>query len=176
MKTKAYARIVVEGMDGSGKTTLVEQLQDYLGDRGYIISGYNRIEGDKPPIQQWWMEQLAFNPVGQVVVHDRFYYPELVYGPVLRNKIAVDLSTKLYVENFLRNNALLIYCRPPTGVLSQSIHEEDQMEGVIERFTDLLVAYDRLMIKEAPLYNGRFIKYDWNNLMGLLNKVAGYIY
>jgi thymidylate kinase len=179
MKIRPYSRIVVEGMDGSGKTTLVKQLEEYLGDRGHFVPGYNRVKTDKPPMQQWWMEQLAENPINQIVVHDRFFYPELVYGPVLRGRMNMDPSTRSYVQNYLRLHGFLIYCRPPTSVVSREVHKEDQMKGVIEKFHDLLIKYDRVMIDEAPFYNGRFAKYDWtatSGLTDLLKRLTLYIY
>lgn len=179
MKIRPYARVVVEGMDGAGKTTLVNQLESFLGDYGHFVPGYNRVVGEKSPMSQWWMEQLAENPVGRVIIHDRFFYPELVYGPVLRNKIDTDGSTQFYVQNFLRQYAFLIYCRPPIAVLREGAQVEKQMEGVYDRFTELTVEYDKLMITEAEAMDGRFIKYDWtenNAILKLLRRLTGYIY
>jgi thymidylate kinase len=41
VKLKPYTRIVIDGMDGSGKTTLTNQIMEWLGDRGYLVVGYN---------------------------------------------------------------------------------------------------------------------------------------
>lgn len=180
MKIRPYSRIVVEGMDGSGKTTLVNNLVEFLGDRAYPVPGYNRVPaGLKPPMQRWWMEQLAHNPVGQVVVHDRFFYPELVYGPILRGKVIMDESTQAYVQNFLRERAFLIYCRPKIEVIKVGVTKEEQMTGVREKFHDLLQRYDEVMIEEAPHYNGRFFRYDWTDEKGLVRlaqRLSGYFY
>lgn len=179
MKIKPYARIVIEGMDGSGKTTLVKELTDFLGDNGDFVPGYNRQPEPKSEMDQWWMEQLARHPVGKVVVHDRFFYPELIYGPILRGYVKGSSSTLNYVREFLRAYALLIYCRPPTEVLKKGVEVEFQMEGVKNMFNDLLIAYDKLMIEEAPSYNGRFLIYDWskkNAFNNLAQVVSGYMY
>lgn len=179
MKIKDYARIVIEGMDGSGKSYLTNQILSYLGEQGHYIPGYNRVVGEKPPMPQWWMDQLNYNPPGKVVVHDRFFYPELVYGPVLRKKIAVDPGTRSYVQEFLRHRAFLVYCRPPIVIIEQEIHKEHQMKGVKENFSQLIMEYDQLMIDEANAMEGRFLKYDWTEPTGLaklLSRLAGYIY
>jgi hypothetical protein len=125
------------------------------------------------------MEKLGYNPVDKVVVHDRFFYPEFVYGPVLRGGTQGSRWEHNYVRDFLRSRAFLIYCRPPIGVLRDGAISNPQMKGVLERFDDLLLHYDQLMIDEAPHYNGRFVRYDYTNnfhLDILLKKLAGYIY
>lgn len=179
MKIRPYSRIIVEGMDGSGKTTLVNQLVEYLGDRGELVPGYNRTPDPKSPMPQWWMEQLARNPVDKVVVHDRFFYPELVYGPLLRGRVNMDGPTRAYVQEFLRKYAFLIYCRPNIETLVQGFTVEPQMDGLQEAFHELLLSYDELMISEAPHYNGRFMRYDWKDdraMMRLMSQLAGYFY
>lgn len=182
MKIKPFARIVVEGMDGAGKTTLVSQMMSFLGEnRAHFVPGYNRITGPKPEIHQWWMEQLGFNPENKVVVHDRFFYPELVYGPILRNKVNAPPATLAYVLQYLRQHSLLIYCRPPTEVLAKGATVQQQMKGVHERFYDLLIQYDSVMVEEANHLSksGRFIMYDWTKddaMSKLFHQVMGYIY
>ena len=179
MKIRDYARIVVEGMDGSGKSTLVKQLMEYLGEQGDYVPGYNRVIGEKAPMPQWWMEKLAYNPVGKIVVHDRFFYPELVYGPVLRKRVVMDRGTESYVREFLRHRAFLIYCRPPVKTIAQDIHKVEQMKGVKEHFNELLTAYDQVMIDEAGVMNSRFARYDWTQpmeLVKLIRRLTGYIY
>ena len=162
MKLKPYARILIEGMDGSGKSTLLKQLEDYLGDNAKFIPGYNRIDGPKSGMPTWWMEQLAHNPVDKMVVHDRFFYSELVYGPILRNQ-TIGRSEHKYVLEFLRNYAFLIYCRPPLETIIEGFKIHPQPEVIATRFHDLLLAYDKLMLSEAPSYGGRFVRYDWTD-------------
>lgn len=181
MKIKPYSRVVVEGMDGSGKTTLVTQMMEFFGDRAVFVPGYNRIQGVKSPLSQWWMEQLAHNPAGKFVVHDRFFYPELVYGPVLRNKVNADPSILSYVRELLRSHALLVYCRPPIAAIKKGVTVQSQMRGVHERFHDLMIQYDKVMIAESDYLakDGRFTIYDWTKddaLLRLVNKITGYIY
>lgn len=180
MKTRPFARIVVEGMDGSGKTTLVNQLMHYLGDRrADLVPGYNRTPEPKAPMPQWWMEQLARNPVDRVTVHDRFFYPELVYGPILRGRVNMDGPTRVYVQNFLRKYAFLIYCRPPMDTIQEGIIVHSQMKGILENFHDLLILYDKIMISEGMHYSWRFVKYDWTDdkaMSKLIQRLTGYLY
>jgi hypothetical protein len=180
LKIRDYARVVIDGIDGSGKSTLTKQVLEYLGDRAYYVPGYNRVEDlNKPPMEHWWMHQLAYNPPDKVIVHDRFFYPELVYGPVLRGTIASSESTRDYVHRFLRYRGFLIYCRPGIETLQIGVKSEPQMKGVVERFDDLLTAYDNLMIDEAVNMGDRFFRYNWTNddsISRLFKALAGYLY
>jgi polyphosphate kinase 2 (PPK2 family) len=156
---RANARVVVEGMDGSGKTTLVKKILAGLGPEiSYLVrndSGPNR------DLKKFWYDSLSVNPKGLVAVHDRFFYPEVVYGPVLRGKLSVDGGTIEYVSEHLRHFALLIYCRPDIEVIKQGIEVESQWPGVKEHFFELIEQYDRVMVSEAEIYQDRFFKYDW---------------
>lgn len=179
MKIQPYKRIVIEGMDGSGKSTLVNQLMEHYGDQAHLIPGYNRYPDPKSTMDRWWMEQLATHPVGKIVIHDRFFYPEFVYGPTLRGYINAESSTVQYVQSFLREHAFLIYCRPPVEILKEGIEAETQMVGVKEMFNDLLSAYDNMIITEALHYGGRFMKYDWSDdqaMLKLITRLVGYLY
>ena len=181
MKIRPYARVIVEGMDGSGKTTLVRQLDAYFGEQVIVVPGYNRTPDPKSPMPQWWMEQLAVNRPGQFAMHDRFFYPELVYGPVLRGSVNAEKWVLDYVLKFLRAHAMIIYCRPPTEVITRGIEVEDQMEGVKPHLHDLLIKYDHVMVGEAAHLapTGRFISYDWTQddaMMRLIRRMTGYVY
>lgn len=180
MKLRPYARILIDGMDGSGKTTLTQNLVDLLGEQAHPVPGYNRDpDPRKSKLQTWWMERLAENPVGKVVIHDRFFYPEFVYGLILRGRLDMSATTRDYVRGFLRDNAFLIYCRPPAQIIDRDSRVNDQMEGVHERSKDLLIAYDKLMIEEAPYYHERFMRYDWTehgSIHQLMKRITRYIY
>lgn len=169
------ARIVIEGMDGSGKSTLVKQLLDHYGAK----FEYVRTLGPKPELGQWWMEQLGHNPQGRAQLHDRFFYPEVVYGPVLRGKISVEGHIMQYVSEYLRANAILVYCRPRVETIEKGILAADQWPGVKENFHALLKAYDDCMIHEGDWYGeDRFFLYDWEDDRGMLQlvmKLEGYL-
>jgi energy-coupling factor transporter ATP-binding protein EcfA2 len=162
------ARVVVEGLDGSGKSTLVSQLQEIFSDHAYYV----RTIGPKPELGRWWMEQLAINPLGKFSLHDRFFYPEIVYGPTLRGKISVDGPTMQYVSEYLRANAFLVYCRPRVETIELGIRQKEQWPGVRENFHQLLKAYDDVMIGETAWYQDRWFRYDWEDIRSLSNLVT----
>ena len=152
------ARIIVEGMDGSGKTTLVDRLLGELGpDHSYLI---RNDRGPSADLRAFWTDTLGVNPPGRVAIHDRFFYPELVYGPILRGRYSVESGIIQYVAQYLRYFAFLIYCRPPNDVIFRGVNVEPQMAGVLNNFDALLNQYDTIMTGEQLYYQNRFFYYD----------------
>ena len=165
-------RIIVEGMDGSGKTTLITKLME-----GFPQLQLVRNElGPEQSFDYWWGLQLDREMSSTVPIHDRFFYSELVYGPILRGHINAHPNMVTNALWFLRMSALLIYARPTTDQLREGIKIEKQMEGVQDRFEDLLGLYDQVMSAEMPWYGKRFIHYRWDlDEYALLETVAGYL-
>lgn len=163
-------------MDGSGKTTLVKKLLAGIGpEHSYLV---RNDRGPDRDLGTFWYDSLGYNPAGRVAIHDRFFYPEVVYGPVLRGRLSVEGSTIDYVSKFLRHFAFLIYCRPATATIQQGIEVEEQWPGVKENFTALLDQYDHIMMTESDWYQDRFFLYDWKRDdadVELMNALTRYI-
>lgn len=151
-------RIIVEGMDGSGKSTLVEALTYEFPNLEVIV---NR-KTHEQDFDNWWPEILEREQIGSIPIHDRFFYSELIYGPIIRGHITANPNVVSNVLWFLRAGSLLIYARPHTEYLQVGIQTHEQMEGVHDKFNELLELYDQLMEAEKGWYNNRFIHYVWH--------------
>lgn len=170
--TRQVTRIIVEGMDGSGKTTLINSLMKDFPQLELVRNQH----GPEQKFETWWPEQLDREESDRIPIHDRFFYSELVYGPILRGRINADPNLINNVLWFLRSSALLIYARPSVDNLRKGIKKEKQMEGVEDRFTDLIELYDQVMSSELNWYGNRFIHYSWDpNQTELLETVVGYL-
>jgi thymidylate kinase len=141
-------------MDGAGKTYLIDRLQAEFPDLALVRNEL----GPDQEFDRWWVDVLRAD---EPTLHDRFFYSELVYGPVLRGSLKADLTLIDSVRSFIQSCALLIYCRPPVGVLLKRLAEHRaQMAGVRSNWRELLDTYDHLMEVERYAYpNGRFIYY-----------------
>lgn len=150
-------RIIVEGMDGSGKTTLVKHLAHQFPQLE-VVTRPKDVHFDI-----WWPSELDRLDTAPVPIYDRFFYSELVYGPIIRGKINANMELVNGVAWFMRSTAMLIYARPHSSSIRTAINEHPQMPGVIRHFEQLLEAYDSLMATEMQWYVDRFYHYDWNS-------------
>jgi len=147
-------RIIVEGADGTGKTTLIEYLMNQFHFLRLIVNTL----GPQQNFNTWWPLQLAQNTPPEVPIHDRFFYSELVYGPLFRGYLAASQGVISGVRFRLREEALLIYANTREPILDKN----PQMEGVIDNHLSVERAYEKLMQSERDFYPaGRFYMYDW---------------
>lgn len=75
--------IIVEGIDGAGKSTLVNRIREHMPegyDRVFWSKGVPRY--DDP--QQEYVDQLQWLRSHHFVVSDRYHVGELIYGPLYR--------------------------------------------------------------------------------------------
>lgn len=155
-------RIIVEGMDGSGKTTLINKLM-YDLENSYHLELVRNPHDDKQDFARWWPEVVDREPSNIIPIHDRFFWSEIVYGPILRGTIHAPDALVTNIALFLRHTALLIYARPHSDVVKEAVMNNPQMAGVQEKVQELLELYDNVMAVELQWFGDRFIRYDWNN-------------
>lgn len=155
-------RIIVEGMDSTGKSTLIGQLLNEFHQLHPVVNEL----GPDQDFDLWWQNEVDTNRDPFVALHDRFFYSELVYGYHLRGYIKATASTQINISKALRKDALLIFARPSTENIIRTINNKPQMEGVTDRTYRLIQAYDDLMWEEQRHYGHRFIYYDWKRGFG----------
>lgn len=85
--------IVIEGLDGVGKTTLVDYFVN-MGMRKY------HFDYDEKNMDLFTKYMKVLNEKTDILVFDRSFISEMVYGPVLRNncKLSLEQYTKLLQE------------------------------------------------------------------------------
>ena len=152
-------KIIVLGMDNTGKTTLVEQLSnefkcDHIKSLG---PGYTKEEMKEEMIRKLNIEEL--------VVLERFsIFEELVYGPILRGISKFD---KEDIEEIRSYDPIIIYCRPDNETIF-NFGDREQMEGVIEQRVKLVNAWDKLIAELKINYNFDIIPYNWTEKRSLM--------
>lgn len=159
-------RIIVEGPDGAGKSTLIEAILRRYGTAVQSVPGF-RHQTLTTNYQAWLMDQLdKYGPqeVDAIPVHDRFFYSELVYAKALRGgRTELSPSTIGTVKTWLRDRAFLIYCTLSYEKLVEYVTHQEQMEGVVENLRRICNGYSEVMGEEAARYyiKGRYMAYDW---------------
>ncbi len=131
--------VVIEGMDGSGKTTLINSLRK----SGLSFWGIFRSKPIKT-LQELehfllWMGSI---PPKQLVILDRHpIISEEVYGPILRNENLNQYLDPLLLRHQLKKIHLLIYCDPPFGIVYENICKGDHLKGVLDHSQEIYVKY-----------------------------------
>jgi thymidylate kinase len=153
--------IILEGPDGSGKTTLGKRLkEDKIVDA--FIESPGRTRGPVPLMEQTrrYMERYKKSPV----VVDRFLFSELVYGPILREKSQFSIKDQLEVmQQIMMNHIPIIFCLPRSyEVLKPTLEENPK---VIENLPKIFDSYKNYMEQAMQMYNLTF-RYDLNDRNG----------
>jgi hypothetical protein len=121
--------IIVEGADGTYKSTLVRQLADVVttatspfGD-SVTVRHCGPLPTDVHPLDAYVKPLLRHRPgTGQHVIYDRHYVGEWIYPGVFDRPSRADTATWRYVEMFLASRgALLVHADPPDEVIRANV-------------------------------------------------------
>ena len=141
--------ILVEGADGSGKTTLVNQLVEYFTTL--------RINMGHDHIPDFYDNIIDMQ---EDIVLDRSFITDVVYRLALDDGKETDGINMFYMEHILRNS-VVIYCKTATQFDDAKARGEDNI-------TDLKTAqkisryYDAVMKFINTRTSTHTIKYDWH--------------
>jgi len=149
--------IAVEGVDGAGKTTLLKQLAIDRPDIRIL----------KSPFQPEFPELLFPNCLEMLIEYcdstnvfvDRFFFSELVYGPILRGGLYINAAGIQSLLNIFREgNNFIVWCSPPMSTVKESAKASVQQAGVLANLEKLYWSYVSLftVYRERPVF-----LYDW---------------
>ncbi len=151
--------IVVEGMDHTGKSTLIYPLADKLS--AWVAKNHDK-KMNHGQIQSWHTF-LTYSP--HLIIADRHpVISDYVYGNVIRGFSPASLQ----MAEFYRPDMYLVYCRPPTAVVMNTLAGKKHMEGVLDHAAELLLKYDELMNRLQPDF---IFDYTENTLEELYERV-----
>ena len=123
--------IIIEGNDGTGKSTLANRLADSLF--GYkIIHRTHITDTPKSELVMTYRNLLLRNTN---VIFDRAWYSEMAYGPVFRGESCISVDDMQALEELLHTlGGFVIYC-----------HSQNAYELACERGEDYVQNYDQWM-------------------------------
>lgn len=143
-------QVIVEGPDGAGKSTLIATLRAGYPELNPFPPYKNVPEMDYETYMGFAVSDTA-GPIGPKI-HDRLFYSELVYGPLLRGKIALRPERVRYYRSLLGDTAFLIYCRLPYEELVKCATASEQKEGVLENLHLIYRDYDTIIGDSSARY------------------------
>ena len=158
-------KIIILGMDNTGKTTLALQLSKEL-DLPVIKSCGPKVS--KNQMDNFILENILSQ---EDAIYERFvFFEEMVYGSILRGKSNYSFKDSLF-KNILNSDAIIIYCRPHKRNIKQWNNRE-QMEGVIDNSDKLIKRYDKV-IRKAEKHGLKVIRYNYivENVQNVISKL-----
>lgn len=141
--------ILVEGADGSGKTTLVNQLSEYFPTL--------RINRSNDHIKEFYDNLTCMN---EDIVLDRCFITDLVYRLALDDGIETDGINMFYMDCILRDS-IVIYCKTVTQFDDAKSRGEDNIT-VLKTAQKISKYYDAVMKFINTRTSTHVIKYDWH--------------
>jgi len=111
--------IIVEGPDGAGKSTLIQQL--LASHPGSTMKHFGAPKNDDESYNYWQVYMDAINEADptKLTIFDRSWYSDLVYAPVMRNRDEMDLRHVKLLEAFVvsHGGGYVIYLTATLNVL-----------------------------------------------------------
>ena len=134
--------IIVEGPDGSGKTTLVERLLSNPDLK--LVKGDRACTSDNGAIEdlaQWVDDQLDHESKHKVL-YDRFpLFSDFAYGPLIRGSVSEKFEDFMWVHSRMnhlmnRHRPFMIFCLPPKQIVEENVRSNH--EGKTEHLRGVL--------------------------------------
>lgn len=169
--------IVIEGPDGSGKTTLAKRLYKDLNERGRNVLMDERSR-DVPKdafqnamdalanMMRWHHDPEQYRPI----IYDRLMASELIYGQALRGKWVNGMNPRSVSAMFsmMAFHAIpMILCQPPFSAVENNVKQSDQLDGVVNHIKQIYDMYDALfhsLYREKVGKVPYIFNYDYTNL------------
>lgn len=156
--------VIIEGMDGSGKTRLFNHLADVMN-----IERHPRAATWEGPIDDrfgWAQHDVETWSKQPFSIYDRHpLISEYIYGPILRGTMDPRFHG-IEAKNLLKRFAfgsVIVFCDPGVVSIKRNVENDQtpQMIGVRDHVHQLTMAYRSWYINyQAPL---RVIRWDYAN-------------
>lgn len=123
--------IIIEGNDGTGKTTLANDLAKTL--HGYkVIHRTHLTDTPKSELAMIYRDLLLKHTN---IIFDRAWYSEMAYGPVFRGESCISIEDMHRLEELLHAlGGFVVYC-----------HSENAYKRACERGEDYVQNYEQWM-------------------------------
>lgn len=151
--------IVVEGCDGTGKSTLVDELRKDLnlsvGLRG-VTDRDKLFEVTRQDTYTALAHAVSGNK--EPIIWDRLFFSEPIYSRVMKRECQFKLSERSYVQSVLHAlRCPVIFCWVPLETVEENLTGTHQMEGVNDNVPFIHGAYESIAksFEGATVYDYR---------------------
>lgn len=129
--------IILEGIDGAGKTTLAREIADKT--KGHILHATFNKNFDMEEYHTDLIETAIVLSQYQTVVIDRWAPSEFVYAKVFRDGASYD--TGKLIEDYFEKVSHWVYCRSDDAVENHLRNKEQRVE-MFEDMSDIIDEFD----------------------------------
>jgi len=136
--------IIIEGLDGAGKTTFARRIVQQLTHRTNLHHlRFGPPRGvNEDPFFHFERSLYEYLDSGMPIICDRLHWSERAYGPVLRGRDRLGVPGWRHVELFLRrHDAVVVYLHQPREVLADRIRTRGDDLVSPDQLTQLEVGY-----------------------------------
>jgi hypothetical protein len=135
--------IIVEGMDGTGKSSLVARLCEAF-DLPLHTRASDSTKGPTQHLYEWARRDVITWAEQERAIYDRHpLVSEFIYGPITRQRMDRRFlsSEGQFLSRVFRENATVVFCDPGHLIATRNITQQPQMSGVIEHMSRLYWGY-----------------------------------
>lgn len=168
--------IIVEGPDGSGKTTLIDKLSSALRMPLHKRASDSIKGPELSTLDVWVNTDVNLMHRAAPSIYDRHpLVSEPIYGPVCRGKVPGMFNQDWWVKTMTTRTAhyaLLVMCLPPLDVCQEGMSSGPQMAGVEANYVNLYHSYQRAVWPGVQVRYDR-TRSDIMSILPAIRKVIG---
>lgn len=154
---KKYPKIIVEGCDASGKTTIQEVMKEIIR-HSFIVHTSAPTKGNSKEYFSSLLDKLMefMDIINQPIFLDRFHIGELVYGSIFRPEtIDETVEKRLYdMENtLLKQDVKMLYVTASSETIVKRIQNRGDWYVKVSDVEDILARYEKALAKsKLPIF------------------------
>lgn len=170
--------IIVEGMDGSGKDTLINQLTEHFPTHALHERASTSLGGPVANLVDWtvWdVETMALQPASiynrHPLVSEPIYADRRLGNPGLKPPWTMDAWLNDY-RRMASDHCVLVICQPPYHVVSGNLERsgpEAHLAGVYQNRLDLFTDY-ALLVWPGPSIRYNYTTSNAQDLANIIRK------
>lgn len=156
--------IILEGPDGAGKSTYAKQMQQEYTKRGISASivhmSYPKTDDERVSMIAAYIEIIE-RAKTEVILLDRCWYSELVYGPIIRGKAQLTARDSMTLSMlslqipqvhivYFKGNRDLLWSRC-TERGESYVTTRQQFDKICERYDALFSSFNREHVLGIPV-------------------------
>jgi hypothetical protein len=155
--------IIVEGMDGTGKDTLIGTLREAFPDHTLHVRASTSLGGPVNNLSSWVVQDAqTMDLTGPWIYNRHPLISEPIYGHIRPTKAIVEpFNNSAWLSAYRRiiaRDCVVVICQPPWTTVQQTLIDQGpdaHMPGVFENARELYEMY------AALVWPGRAIRYDY---------------